>query len=46
MNGQLVYRKAVHHKAEQIDLASFEKGIYFVKVQSGGTSIAGKIIKF
>ncbi len=42
--GQNVYSKGINTTAIQLDLSSFDKGIYFIQVQGGKNSHSQKII--
>jgi hypothetical protein len=43
--GKLVYKSSKNHNSTTLDLSSFSKGIYLVKVFSEGVSTTQKIIK-
>lgn len=43
--GQLIYRKESNLKTIQLDLSSYDDGIYFITIQSEGEVKTGKIIK-
>jgi hypothetical protein len=45
INGQLLYRSKMEKSTIQIDLSSFQKGIYFITVRSRDQVWTEKIIK-
>jgi S-formylglutathione hydrolase FrmB len=45
INGQLLYRDKMEGPTRQIDLSSFEKGIYFIKIRSRDYVRTEKVIK-
>ncbi len=44
-NGQIVYTSVVEGDSHQIDLASFQKGVYFITISSKDFVTTEKIIK-
>jgi len=42
--GQLIFSKELNSNHEQIDISNFNKGIYFVKVQSGESMKVEKLL--
>jgi len=45
LNGQLLYSTKMERPTLQIDLSSFQKGVYFITVRSGDQVWTEKIIK-
>ena len=45
LNGQLIYSTRMEVSSHQIDLSSFQKGVYFITVSSTDYVITEKIIK-
>ena len=45
LNGQLIYRNKIEGSVLQIDLSSFRKGVYIIRVRSGDLVRTEKIIK-
>jgi len=45
LNGQLIYSSTMEGTTHQIDLSSFQKGIYFITIRSKDFVITRKIIK-
>jgi len=45
MNGQEVFSQEVYHPAQQLDLSSFQKGVYFITIRSREIVTTRKIVK-
>lgn len=45
LNGQVVLNEKIYKKNQQIDVAGFSKGIYFIQLQIDGLSISKKLVK-
>jgi len=45
LNGQLIYSTEMEGPTHQIDLSSFQKGLYFITVRSRDYTITDKVIK-
>jgi hypothetical protein len=45
LNGQLIFNKEIEGPTNQIDLSSFQKGVYFITIRSKDFLTTKKIIK-